>query len=40
MEGEFPPKAKEMVKEFILDNQEELLEMWDTENYRKLDPIE
>lgn len=36
MEGEFPPKAKKMVKEFILKYQKELEEMWETERYVKL----
>ena len=35
MEGEFPPKAKELVKEY----QKELEEMWETETYRKLPPL-
>ena len=39
MEGSFPPKASVMVKEFILKNQQELLEMWETEVYRKLPPL-
>ena len=39
MEGEFPPKAKKMVKEFILKYQKELEEMWETENYIKLPPL-
>ena len=39
MEGEFPPKAKELVKEFIMTNQAELEEMWETEQYRKLPPL-
>ena len=39
MEGEFPPKAKEMVKEFIMTYQNELEEMWETEQYRKLPPL-
>ena len=36
MEGEFPPKAKKMVKEFILKYQKKLEEMWETERYVKL----
>ena len=40
MEGEFPTKAKAMVKEFILKYQRELEEMWETEQYRKLPPID
>ena len=40
IEGAFPQKAASMVKEFILKNQTELEEMWETENYRKLPPID
>jgi hypothetical protein len=29
-----PPKAKELVKEFIMTYQKELEEMWETEQYR------
>ena len=39
MEGEFPPKAKDLVKEFIMTYQKELEEMWETEQYRKLPPL-
>ena len=39
MEDEFPPKAKELVKEFIMTYQKELEEMWETETYRKLPPL-
>lgn len=40
IEGEFPRKAAGMVKEFILKYQAELEEMWETEKYRKLPPID
>ena len=40
MEGEFPSKAKALVKEFILKYQSELLEMWETEKYVKLPPLD
>ena len=40
MEGDFPAKAKAMVKEFILKNQKELNEMWETEQYKKLPPLD
>jgi hypothetical protein len=36
----FPLKATAMVKEFIIKNREELLRMWETGEYKKLDPIE
>ena len=39
MEGYFPPKAKQLVKEFILKYQNELLEMWEEEKYAKLPPL-
>lgn len=39
MEGEFPAKAKEMVKEFIFKYRKELEEMWETEKYVKLPPL-
>lgn len=39
MEGDFPPRAKSLVKEFILKYQKELEEMWEHGNYRKLPPI-
>lgn len=40
MEGDFPPKAKAMVKELILKYQNELLTMWATEQYQKLPPLD
>lgn len=39
MEGEFPAKAKAMVKEFILLNQKDLEEMREEERYSKLPPL-
>lgn len=40
MEGVFPPKATALVKEFILKYRNELLEMWETEKYVKLPPLD
>jgi len=40
MFGKFPKSGRELVKEFILKNQKELKEMWDTETYKKLPPLE
>lgn len=39
IEGEFPAKAKAMVKEFIIKYRKELEDMWITEKYQKLPPI-
>ncbi len=36
IEGVFPIKAKEQVRDFILHYQEELNDMWKNENYYKL----
>lgn len=40
MNGTFPPKAKAMVKEFVLRYQKELEEMWESGEYTRLPPIE
>ena len=39
MEGTFPPKARMMVKEFILKNQRELMKMWEEGDYHKIPPL-
>ena len=36
----FPKKAKALVKEFVIKYQKELKEMWDTEIYSKLPPLQ
>ncbi len=38
-EGDLPKKAQELVKEWMRSNQKELLEMWDSQNLRKLPPL-
>lgn len=39
LEGDLPPKAQELVKEWMLQHQGELLEMWQTQNLKKLPPL-
>lgn len=39
MDGEFPAKARAMVREFVLLYREELEEMWETGVYTKLPPL-
>ena len=39
-EGDIPDKGKRYVKNFILHYQEDLYDMWETQNFRKLSPIE
>ena len=38
-EGDLPKRAQELVKEWLLHNQEDLLEMWESQNLRKLPPL-
>ena len=38
--GKFPIKGKQLVKEFIDKYRNELQEMWDTEVYKKLPPLD
>ncbi len=38
-EGDLPKRAQELVKEWMESNQKELLEMWDSQNLRKLPPL-
>lgn len=40
MFGKFPTSGAELVKKFILKYKNELKEMWDTEVYKKLPPID
>lgn len=40
LEGELPRKALAMVREWISSNQAELLEMWETQEFKKLPPLE
>lgn len=39
LNGSFPQRQQTMMKLFILLNQKELEEMWETEQYRKLPPL-
>ena len=38
-EGDLPTKAQELVREWMIKNQEKLLEMWKTQNIEKLPPL-
>ena len=37
--GDFPRKAQELVKEWILQNKSELQKMWDSQTLKKLPPL-
>ena len=38
-EGDLLKKTQELVKEWMKQNQKELLEMWESQNLRKLPPL-
>lgn len=38
-EGDLPNKAQDIVKQWLIINQKELLQMWETQDLRKLPPI-
>lgn len=37
--GDLPKKAQELVREWIVKNQDELLKMWDSQELKKLPPL-
>ena len=39
LEGDLPPKALAMVREWITENRDELLEMWETQEFKRLSPL-
>lgn len=40
LEGNLPPKALEMVREWTKIHQAELLHIWETQDFKALDPLE
>ena len=40
IEGSLPPKALVMVREWIEINKKDLLDMWETQEFKKLSPLE
>lgn len=39
IDGGFPSRAAELVREWMAINQEALLEMWETQEFKKLEPL-
>ena len=39
LEGDLPPRAVKLVQEWAAIHQAELLDMWNTQNIRKLSPL-
>ncbi len=40
IDGSMPSRATEMVREWISINKSELLEIWETQEFKKLDPLD
>ncbi len=40
LDGHLPPKALSMVREWISNNKDALLKMWETQEFQKLSPLE
>ena len=40
LEGYLPPKAVALVREWIKINREDLLEIWETQEFKRLEPLE
>lgn len=40
IEGDMPKRATGMIREWISTNREELLEMWETQEFRQLKPLD
>lgn len=40
IDGGFPARAADMVREWISLNQNDLLTMWETQEFKKLDPLD
>ncbi|BED93151.1 MAG: DUF4160 domain-containing protein [Candidatus Paraimprobicoccus trichonymphae] len=39
VEGDLPPKALVMIKEWVMIYKKELMEIWNTQNFKKLPPL-
>ena len=40
LEGHLPPKALAMVREWVSINKDDLLQMWETQEFKPLSPLE
>ena len=39
LEGDLPPRALKLVQEWLTIHQDELLEIWNTQNFKKITPL-
>ena len=40
LEGDIPKKGLSIIREWMKQHQEELMEIWNTQNFKKIEPIE
>jgi len=40
IEGKLPKKCRQLVREWVEIHQEELIEMWDSQDFHKVEPLE
>lgn len=40
IEGDLPEKALKLVKEWIIKNKEDIMDIWKTQNFKKIEPLE
>lgn len=40
IDGDLPARAADLVREWISKNERDLLEMWETQEFKKLDPLD
>lgn len=40
LDGSLPSRACELVREWMDNNRDDLLEIWETQEFRKLDPLD
>ena len=40
IEGDLPEKALKLVKKWIIKNKEEIMDIWKTQNFKKIEPLE
>nr|VFK12384.1 MAG: protein of unknown function (DUF4160) [Candidatus Kentron sp. LPFa] len=40
VEGRLPKRCRQLVREWAKIHQQELIEMWDTQNFHRVDPLE
>ena len=40
LEGDLPEKALKLVREWIKENKREIMEIWESQNFKKIKPLE